>query len=632
MTIQEERATATERHVAATVAGGSGRRSARPTPAVPPSGPPAVAPTAETEPAGLRAWLRRLAEHRLLGTVLVLFTLSTVVWDLVYRRGQLYDIDESGYLGISLLDFRSLGTGGLLGWYEQIVSPSIQSPLTTALTTPVYLVFGPSPVAALLVPLGFTLVAIAATYGLARRTGGVVVARWATVLMASAPVIVNYSRDYHFAAGATAVTTVALYCLARSEGLASRPWTAAFGVMIGLLPLARTMTVAFIPGFVVAVAVLLCVGGQRGRKLVNTAIAAVLAVGVAATWLGANGNAQTVWSYLTGYGYGSASSAYGTSHPLYSYAAWQTTLQTLSQYTRLPHLVVLLAGGLAILAVVARFVASAGGVRRVASAATLRRVAQAPVLPALVVVGVGLVALTSSANQGSAFVAPLVPAMCVLAVWALRSAFRAVPWPVATALGAVAVVAVVPTLPIPWALAGTWTVTVPQLGPVAVTSGQGVIQQFVQGATDAQTERDPQATATGRQWLHEQEVLAADLQARYGNRALVAFGFRHRLFNVNSVNLAPLAAGGSQLPLVLVPREVLDDSADAYASWLHSGSAARACLLFTASGTENEFVPLVTGTTMAEAAVEEGFERTREWSLPDGRVVTEWKRAESCPS
>jgi hypothetical protein len=126
--------------------------------------------------------------------------------------------------------------------------------------------------------------------------------------------------------------------------------------------------------------------------------------------------------------------------------------------------------------------------------------------------------------------------------------------------------------------------------------------------------------------------MAQRLQGMYGNRALVAFGFRHRLLNINSITLAQLAAGNSQLPLVMVPREVLDDSVDGYRSWLHSGNAGTACLLYTASGVHLEAPPLVTASTMAEAAVAEGFQATNSWPLPDGRMVTEWQRPQTCPA
>ncbi|MCU1671004.1 MAG: hypothetical protein JWP40_3931 [Blastococcus sp.] len=582
-----------------------------------------------------RPWARRLAENRFLVLLLVGFALSSVIWDLLNRRGQPYDIDESGYLGFSLMDFQSLGRGGLLAWAEQVVAPSIFSPLTTALTTPVYLVLGPRPLAALMVPLLFSLIAIAATYGLARRVAGESVARGAAVLTASVPVIIQYSRDYHFAAAATAVTAAALYFLTRSDGMSSRRWSVAFGVAIGLLPLARTMTVAFIPGFAAAVIVILIANGERLRRLANAVLAGVTAICVAALWLGPNGNGQAVWNYLTGFGYGSASTQYGTDQPLFSFGAWLTTLQVMGNYVLLPHLLLFMAGAIASVAVVLRLLFSSGGIRRFVSAGNIRRIALSPLLPMASVVGLGLVALTSSANHGSAFGAPLVPAMCILSVWALRSVFHRLRWTVSIAIGIAAVIATVPLLPIPWALTGTWTVALPEVGTVAVASGQGVISQYLQqgrAGSAALTVRDPGLVAVGREWAAENRLTADHLQGRYGDRALVAMGFRHRHLNPNSVNLAQMAAGNRPLPLVMVQRESTEDTIDAYRTWLRDGTAATSCLLLTASGSKNEFEPLTTEATMTAAAKAEGFQAVNSWPLPDGRTVTEWQRSHICPA
>lgn len=578
----------------------------------------------------LRRWRSSGSTQTLwLAVILLAFTVSTLIWDWQYRHVQPFDIDESGYLGISLLDFQGLAHGGLIGWVKQVEAPSFQAPLMTALTTPFYLVFGPRPVVGLLAPLLFSLVTILATFGFTRRVAGPSTALWAAIFTASTPVIIDYSRDYHFAAPATAVTMSALYCLARSDGMASRRWSAAFGVAIGLMPLARTMTVAFLPGFAVAAGVMVIAHGERPRRLVNALLAAVLAVCVAALWLGVNGNGQAVWTYLTGYGYGSVSHQYGTSHPLFSYAAWLTTAQLLVRGVMLPHLLLLAAGGVALLVATSRLLISEARIRKGAPSVAIRRIAVSPLLPPVLVVGLGLVALTSSANHGSAFSAPLVPPMCVLAVCGLRWAFGSLRWSIATAIGVAAVLAVVPSLPSPWALPGTWLVPVPQLGPVPIATGQGVIQRYVQVEENAH--RDPTALATGRQWVQANEAAAERLQGQYGNRALVAFGFRHRLYNVNSVNLAQLSSGSPQLPITMVPRESLEDSVDAYRSWLHAGSGKTACLLLTATGVSDEITPLVTDGPMRSAAVAEGFQQTATWPLPDGRVVTEWQRSPMCP-
>ncbi|MCW2494043.1 MAG: hypothetical protein JWN47_3407 [Frankiales bacterium] len=567
-----------------------------------------------------------------LAVVLMFVSASTLTWDWLWRRNQPYDIDESGYLAISLADFHAFIHGGLTGWVHQVEAPSNQSPLTTALATPLYLAFGDAParpLVALVVPLLFTLITIAVTFALARRVGSRSTAWTATVLTASAPVVINYSRDYHFAAAATAVTMLALYCLVRTGGLLSWRWSLAFGLSLGLMPLARTMTVAYIPGLLLAAAVIVLVNRSKWKlRLFNAISAALVGSGTALIWLGVNGNGRLVWDYLTAYGYGSASAEYGTSHPLFSYAGWRTTIQSLGEFVYLPHLIFFLLGATAGLLAVIRLLAHSP--RR-----GLQRVAHSPLLPSVLLVAVGLTALTSSANQGSAFSAPLVPPMCIVSACTLALVFRSAPKPVrrlpSIAAVVVAVIATVPSLPVAGPLSGTWRVVLPQLGPVAVSSGQGAVQQYEQSASAAGTHRVAGAKASGQQWVVANQYAAARLGAPYGNSAVIAFGFRHRLLNVNSVNLQRQITDSPPLPLMMVPRQSTGDTVAGYQGWLTTGEAARACLLVTASGDHDEFVPLVSGPNVEAAAGAVGFTRVATWPLPDGRQITEWQRSRTCP-
>ncbi|MCU1658661.1 MAG: hypothetical protein JWO57_3317 [Pseudonocardiales bacterium] len=108
-------------------------------------------------------------ERVVLGLTLAAFTVSSIGWDLAYRRNQPFDIDESGYLKLSLNDLHGLTRGGLFGWVRAVEAPVGQAPLMTAATTPLYLVFGHRAMAALLAPLLFSLITIAVTFALARR-------------------------------------------------------------------------------------------------------------------------------------------------------------------------------------------------------------------------------------------------------------------------------------------------------------------------------------------------------------------------------------------------------------------------------------------------------------------------------
>lgn len=57
-----------------------------------------------------------------------------------------------------------------------------------------------------------------------------------------------FAREYVFALPAAALLSCAVYALLRSDALRARYWAIACGVTLGLMVLARAMTIAFVPG------------------------------------------------------------------------------------------------------------------------------------------------------------------------------------------------------------------------------------------------------------------------------------------------------------------------------------------------------------------------------------------------
>ena len=278
-----------------------------------------------------RAVILRLRRRELwaFGVVLLLAAAIGVRWLWLFRRGQPYDIDEGSYLSIAIANRLGLSHGGISGWLSSVLTPSIQAPLMTAATTPVLVLAGPDPIAALAVPLGFWLIAVAATFALGRWVGGPRVGWLAGLLMLGAPVLVNYSRSYNFAIAATATIALVLLAFARSGNLERPGWSAALGLFLGLTALARTMTLAFLPAVLVAMVVAVAAGLHRARRAVNAAVAVVVGLAVAFPWYRVNGS--RVYDYLTSFGYGSRAAEYGTAEPFFSQAAWRTTGRYLVQ-------------------------------------------------------------------------------------------------------------------------------------------------------------------------------------------------------------------------------------------------------------------------------------------------------------
>lgn len=327
-----------------------------------------------------------------------------VVWLARFRWGYVLDYDETSYLAVALQLHDGLLDGP--GAYADAVrGAGAQPPVVPTSAVPLFALFGREVDAALATAALWSILLVVATYGLAAR---LVSHRWAllaAVVVGSAPVVVDYARLFHFAVPAGALLTSALYALLRSDGLRARRWVVAAGVLLALMTLARTMTVAFVPGVVAGAALpVLLDARERGRRAVSLGLGCAAGVAVAALWWVPSWD--SVWPYLRGAGYGAEAAAYGTSHGILSASFWTADLEWLERNLQLPLTAALV---LCLLA----------GVPRLRAA--LRR--PEPLLLACTVVG-GYLALASSPNQGSAFPLPWLPALVVLAVAAAAAAPR----------------------------------------------------------------------------------------------------------------------------------------------------------------------------------------------------------------
>ncbi len=580
---------------------------------------PGARPSWRTEP----LWVASLA------CLVLVFVLVNARWIWLFRLGQPLDIDESAYLSIAVTDYYGLQAGGLLGWLRVLEAPSVPAPLTTALASLVYGLVGPHVAAAFVVTVAAGAATILATYFLARRFASPAAALAASALVASCPIVVNFSRSFDFAMPATAVMTIGLLSLVRSEGFSRLRWACAFGICLGLLPLARTMTIAFVPGLVLA-AVIAAIAAERrrARRLAVLCGALLLAGATAGSWLVPNG--RYVFHYLFSFGYGARATEFGPGLSFFSLDAWYYTARGLIiSYIYLPHAFVLLAGlvGLPFLLALE--------VKRRGRAMALRAAWRSPALPVAICIAEVLAALTSSQNKGSAFIAPIVPAMLVLAVWIITrlSAWRGGRRLIGTGCVAICVFAAVPLIDLSWATARPRIVVLPGRDSFVLADGRGTMQLYERaagfGTADAVQMLTP---AEGRAWNGLTATTAATLRRVGAETATVAFGFRHVLYNVNSIRLQMLLAGRAvPAGLVQVEPVVTGDTVPGYVAWLTTGEAAQACFLLTLSGEGGVFPPPVSNDTIVEAARQAGFLPLRDWPTPDRRTVTLFGRRDGHP-
>lgn len=545
--------------------------------------------------------------------VVVVWFLLNGVWVLRQLPRSL-NIDEAGYLAMAVNAADSWWRGGFGAWWGTVTFPSAQAPLVPALTSlPVIAGMDPTR-AGLLVILVFGAVALVFTWLLARDIAGRGVAWLSLLFVATAPGVLRYGHLFMFVVPTMALLTGAVWTLGRSRAMTRWPWSVAFGVMVGLLPLTRSMCLAFAAVLVVVAVLQVAAAGWRRAAALQLVAASLLAVALTSTWLVPSW--APVIHYLTGYGYGRNADEYAsTVNPVISVA------QVLSWSLYAPLTILVVLGWM--LALVGRLPVGASARLRVRP----RAVALSTLFPPAAVALGGLAALCTTKNVGAGFGLQLLgPIAVIAAVGWCDLVVRPRRWVSGSVL---VIIVVLCSIPVPGLVtrSSPWgelrTVPLPLLGRVNVTSG---VEENEQYGSVLSAEFQDYSDWTG-EWEHlaaqiGDEVAPADTAARP-----VAFGFRGMQVNVNTVQLSLLERRRNPVPMIQIDPQVINSTERDYRDWLERpGAAGAACYLVTSAGTVNEFRPLVDSAALANAALESGFIVRDSIPSPDGRVVQIWHR------
>jgi hypothetical protein len=569
------------------------------------------------KPAGLYS-LISANKHRLLLTVGTLALLvANVIWLWLHRHGGAMNIDEAGYLRMSIDDYNSLHHGGL-GRLIATVKGQTQAPLVPMLASFAYLVVGrPTIMSAYFVQLFAYLIIIITVYSI----GTLMANRWAgltaALTVASVPIMIDYIHDYSFAVPAAAATTVAIWAALRSDRMQRLHFAILWGIALGTMSITRTMTIAYIPSLLLLAILHVIVSPQRKRSLMDVSCGLAAAGVVAGPWYWVQG--YNVWRYLTSFGYGAQSVEYGSARSLLSPSSWLAFAQgTINQYIWLPLAAVLFAGAAVL---VARLVATLAGSRRISA----QNVVSSPRFYLAVVTIEGLLALQSSRNVGSAFPTPIVPAMLILAVTALagitvrRRSYGYV------AIGAVAVLSLpscVSKTAFNVAAGQPVVMTLPVLGSLTVVDARSPFVAYV----SKEGELDPR-DLSGIKWkfVNNRLVSALDSLAPASNTLPVVFAFNHSLVNVNTLGLDELRLHGVSPSIALMNPTSPEDSA-IYSAQFHAMLGPGHGVILLSSDSRGMFPPLLDQNKVRLAALELGFELNRSLPLPDGADIEIWVR------
>ncbi len=562
-----------------------------------------------------------------IGIFLGVFFVFNAWWIWNYRSNQPLNIDEAGYLCLAVIDYYGLHYGWLNGWLHAISMPSLQAPLVPALTSLLFGVIGPNINFAFVIPLAGAIGCIVAAYDL----GIVCRSRWvgwaAAILVASCPVIIWYSRTYEFATWAAFTATMALIAIIRSKNFKNFYWSLVFGASLGLMPLARTMTIAFVPGMVAAAFWVTITEPSGGRpRFLNLLAGLLFAVLISAWWFIPNG--RGVFAYLLGFGYGAHAGEYGRYVPILNFRGllhW--TKFTINAELLLPHAIILVFGFCASIATLVRMITHSR------FADIIRNISYSPLIPLLIFCTEATLALTSTKNIGSGFIVPIVPALMVLASTAIFdiSSNRNVRFFCSIVIFMIALIAVLPNITLHSSLARARTVNLPLLAGVTISNGLAPIEAYEQHAgygQDGSTE--PVSVRSGHAWLKLDDRTAINLRNDLGSDSSIAFAFRDVLYNVNTVNLAALLQSGRAFDVQQIDPVKTGTSVNGYFKWLQRNR--NFCGLLTSSGTEGQFLPAINPIFMKKAAEQAGFLPIAQWNTPDRQEITLWKHRAVLPN
>lgn len=410
----------------------------------------------------------------LLIVIIALCVALDVVWLLRFRWGYPTEWDESGYLSIGVRDANALNHHGVVAFARAIETQPTQAPLVPAVSALVFSIFGSGMGPGVLVVCAFTALLLLATYGVGRQIMSTWWAVLATLAVGTVPLVIDYSRIFHFSVPAAAFLTASIWGLLRSDRLGKRGMVILSGFLLGLMVLSRTMTIAYLPS--VALAAFLQVLGAREAvrsRLKNALLGSLAGVLVAASWYAHNW--RSVVHYLSSAGYGNDSARFGKGSSILFSGYWTRVAGELANELYLP--LTALVGVCLCLGAIRVMRGSRASVpsrQRLVATVTSAR------FTLVVVVLGGYAALSSSRNEGTAFPLPWIPALVLLAVaaaslaptLALRRGFAAA-FVVLSIVNLAMKSGFVPPL------AGNASAHVPVIGDTTILQGKGIVQTDV---------------------------------------------------------------------------------------------------------------------------------------------------------
>src|SRR5215211_6738619 len=560
---------------------------------------------------GLDPGRRRRGADRRLGA-------THLWWLLRFRRGFPVDIDEAGYLWFAFTLHDRLRGDGPLGLVREFQNEGWVAPLLPALTAVLEVpAEAGDAVAAMAVQLVFFAVLVLASYGIGERLldrrAGLVTA----LVVATMPGVTDFVRTYHLVIPSTAMYALATYALLASNRLRHMRWSIVFGVAVGLMLLSRSMMLAFLPALPLAAAWIVLVDGRDGTQVRNFKLAALAGFATILAWYATSG--PKIVHYVVNFGYGGPSANTGSSCSPLSPGLWTHELtRAVNAFLYLP---------LAAVPILALAVAAAAALARrrdwpsrVELGRVLGRAARSEALVPAIVVVEGYLALTSSRNDGTGFVVPLLPpAVALVVVAALKVPWRAARTALIAAFVLVAAFNVVMKADVIIEASEPREVAVPVFGTATLSNGRGWIHEHLRFAAGY-------TLGPPTRWLPDRERRWASIHEQVARE----LGDAERVTVVPEeplVSASVLRLGGyrAHSDAAFEHGEIGgDDRVAAYEQFLRR---ERPDAIVTTSRDRPQFAPRINNRLVEQAARSLGYTLERRFPTPDGRQLRVWVRS-----
>lgn len=525
---------------------------------------------------------------RIVFGVVSLVAIAHAVWIWTHRHRGAYDPDEAGYIAAALRMERNLSSFDLVGFAVSVggtgngvVVPLVSVPL---------LMIGPrDPRMAMMAQPLLLVVTAVAVAGIARRLAGPRAAVAAGLLCGVLPMMSTAAMSYWYGLGSAACLAVAVWALLTSDRCANR-WIWAYGLALGAMLLARTMTLGYLPALVVAG---LVVAGRDRTRLWRLTRAVALGLAVAAPWYLVN--LRTTFEYLFSYGYGPRAARFGSGGPLerasFRFGRIEEALghpTTILLYTA--------AAAVAVL-----------GARRALRDAPFDRMRSGLAVAAAFVVG--LLALVSTSNNGVWFELPIVGLVVALLVAIIASGPR---WFSAGLTVPVAIIGVIGLLNAWWVL---------PYDPERLPSHYELGFREYDVRFDP-TRRDEHPTAAADWDRLNRRVIAAIRPARPDEERDPVFTVsgNMQLFNTNSLTMTGELEGWTPVARVPDTEDEADMDAELTPTFDRDGVAVERVLLI-ARHDKILFTPDLDVERFARRARAAGWRVDRRLAMPGGGEV-----------